>query len=150
MRITRAPKLVSWRQMRDVVMKYLNNLIAWGDSHFRQSGSEANCPSPAMPDDDAHIRELIDQILFTSPGERVTRPEFCAGLSEFVFEPITGESVAALKSAIQQELDQRLNKVIKIDEVQIAADESRLQVTIQYVVLSSSKCMHYAFCLDLQ
>jgi len=103
-----------------------------------------------MLDNDAQIRELIDQILFPTSDERVNRPEFGAGLREFVFEPFTRKSVAALKSAIQQKLDQRLANVIKIDEVQIAADESRLHVTIQYVVRSNSKCMHYAFCLDLQ
>ena len=142
--------MFSWRYISDVVRKYLDNLIAWGDSHFRQSGSEANCPSAGMPDDDAHIRELIDQILFAAPGERVNPSEFLAGLREVVFEPNTQESVAALKSAIQQKLDQRLANVIRIDEVEIAEEESRLHVTIQYVVRSSSKCMHYAFCLDLQ
>jgi len=102
-----------------------------------------------MPDDDAQIREQIGQILFTAPGERVNQPDFGCGLREFVFEPITRKSIGEMKSAIQQELDQRLGDVIKIDEVQIAAEESRLHVTIQYVARSSSKRMHYAVCLDL-
>ena len=35
----------------------------------------------------AHIREQIEQILFTTPGERVFRPEFGAGVRHLLFEP---------------------------------------------------------------
>ena len=36
-----------------------------------------------------HIREQIEQVLFTDPGERVFRPEFGAGVRRLVFEPST-------------------------------------------------------------
>ena len=34
---------------------------------------------------DEHIRDLIEQVLFTSPNERVMRPDFGAGLLALVF-----------------------------------------------------------------
>ena len=43
--------------------------------------------SYAATSDDDHIRDLIEQVLFTSPGERVMRPDFGAGLLALVFEP---------------------------------------------------------------
>ena len=35
----------------------------------------------------AHIREQVEQVLFTSPRERVFRPEFGAGIVRLTFEP---------------------------------------------------------------
>ena len=34
-----------------------------------------------------HVRDLIEQVLFTAPGERVMRPDFGSGLLALVFEP---------------------------------------------------------------
>jgi hypothetical protein len=39
------------------------------------------------PDADDHLRDLIEQVLFTAPGERVMRPDFGSGLLGLVFEP---------------------------------------------------------------
>lgn len=61
----------------------------------------------------AHIREQIEQILFTTPGERVFRPEFGAGVLRTVFEPndaalatlLTRRLQASLQPALQGEVD---------------------------------------------
>ena len=34
-----------------------------------------------------HVRQQIEQVLFTDPGERVYRPEFGAGIRALIFEP---------------------------------------------------------------
>ena len=47
---------------------------------FDHKGQTAVC------DDDSHIRDMIEQILFTSPGERVNRPTFGSGLMQLVFQ----------------------------------------------------------------
>ena len=44
---------------------------------------------------DDHVRDLIEQLLFTSPGERVNRPDFGAGLLQLVFAPNSAELAAA-------------------------------------------------------
>lgn len=34
-----------------------------------------------------HVREQIEQVLFTNPKERVFRPDFGAGVRKLIFEP---------------------------------------------------------------
>ena len=50
---------------------------------------------------DDHVRDLIEQILFTSPGERVMRPDFGSGLLELVFEPNSTALAATSQMLIQ-------------------------------------------------
>ena len=45
----------------------------------------------ATTDDDDHIRDMIEQFLFTNPGERVNRPDFGSGLLQLVFAPNSPE-----------------------------------------------------------
>ena len=47
----------------------------------------------AAIDYDAHIRDLIEQVLFTAPGERVNRPDFGSGLLRLVFGSHEGRSL---------------------------------------------------------
>ena len=49
----------------------------------------------AEADDERHIRDLIEQLLFTAPGERVNRPTFGSGLLQLVFAPNSPELAAA-------------------------------------------------------
>ena len=49
--------------------------------------------------DDDHIRDMIEQLLFTNPGERVNRPDFGSGLQSLIFGPNSPEVAAAGKLA---------------------------------------------------
>ena len=55
----------------------------------------------ALTTDDDHIRDMIEQFLFTNPGERANRPDFGAGLLRLIFAPNSPELAAALKVTIQ-------------------------------------------------
>ncbi len=61
--------------------------------HFDRHGRTAD----TTPAD--HLRDLIEQVLLTSPGERVNRPDFGAGLLRMIFEPTSPEIAAALHPA---------------------------------------------------
>ena len=50
------------------------------------------------------VREAIRIILSTSPGERVMRPDFGAGLERFVFEPVNPSTVARVETAVRDAL----------------------------------------------
>src|SRR4030095_7949177 len=50
---------------------------------------------------DEHIRDLIEQVLFTSPGERENRPTFGCGLNQLVFAPNSPELAAATQFLVQ-------------------------------------------------
>lgn len=80
----------------------------------------------------AHVRDLIEQLLFTSPGERVMRPDFGAGLLQLVFQPAGAERAAATRMLAQAALQQWLGDVIEVRAVEVTADEGRLEVTVAY------------------
>jgi len=83
---------------------------------------------------DDHIRDLIEQVLFTSPGERVNRPTFGCGLNQLVFAPNSPELAAATQFLVQGSLQQWLGDLIVVDSVQVESVDSTLRVTISYVV----------------
>jgi phage baseplate assembly protein W len=88
----------------------------------------------AASSDDDHIRDLIEQVLFTNPGERVNRPDFGSGLLQSVFQPNSTELAAALQFTLQGALQQNLGDRIQLQGVQVTNTDSTLQVRVQYVV----------------
>lgn len=88
----------------------------------------------ASTDDDDHIRDMIEQLLFTSPGERVNRPDFGSGLLQMVFQPNSTELAAALQFTLQGSLQQILGDRIQLQGVQVTSNDSTLQVAVQYVI----------------
>lgn len=84
--------------------------------------------------EDAHIREMIEQVLFTVPGERINRPDFGCGLLQLVFAPNSDALAAAVQMTVQGSLQQWLGELIEVEAVQVVSDEARLSVTVQYVV----------------
>ncbi|HEX5864128.1 MAG TPA: GPW/gp25 family protein [Casimicrobiaceae bacterium] len=83
---------------------------------------------------DAHIRDLIEQVLFTAPGERVNRPDFGSGLMQLVFAPNSDELAAATQFLVQGALQQWLGDLIEVEEVEARSEDSTLRVTVQYRV----------------
>jgi phage baseplate assembly protein W len=83
---------------------------------------------------DEHIRDLIEQVLFTSPGERVNRPTFGSGLLQLVFTPNSDELATATQFLIQGALQQWLGDLIQPQAVGVENDGATLRVTVQYVV----------------
>jgi phage baseplate assembly protein W len=88
----------------------------------------------AETDDNDHIRDLIEQVLFTSAGERVNRPDFGSGLQRMVFAPNSDELAAATQFLVQGSLQQWLGDLIEVNEVHVESEDSKLLVTIQYTV----------------
>jgi phage baseplate assembly protein W len=81
-----------------------------------------------------HIRDMIEQFLFTSPGERVNRPDFGSGLLGMVFEPNSPEIAAALQATVQADLQRWLGDVIEVLAVDVTSEDSALRVLVQYRV----------------
>jgi uncharacterized protein len=87
----------------------------------------------ASTDEAGHIRDLIEQVLFTTPGERVNRPTFGSGLLQLVFAPQSDELATATQFLVQSALHQWLGELIQVEAVQVASQDATLQVTVQYV-----------------
>jgi phage baseplate assembly protein W len=85
-----------------------------------------------------HVRDLIEQVLFTSPGERVMRPDFGAGLLAMVFEPNSTPLAATSQMLIQGALQQHLGHLIAVHSVDVEAVDSTFRVAVQYVLLADN------------
>src|SRR6188508_1247238 len=88
----------------------------------------------ATTGDDDHVRDLIEQVLFTSPGERVNQPDFGSGLLQMVFAPNSPELAAALQFTTQAALQRYLGDLIDLRELQVTSDDAKLNVTVRYAV----------------
>jgi uncharacterized protein len=83
---------------------------------------------------DESIRQTIEQLLFTMPGERVNRPTFGTGLMQLVFAPNSDELAAATQVLVQGALQQWLGDLIVVEAIQVESEDSTLRITVQYVV----------------
>lgn len=88
----------------------------------------------ATVDHEQHIRDLIQQVLFTEPGERVNRPNFGAGLAELVFTPNNSELATATTALVSGALQQELGALIIVEAVRVNSTDSTVQITVQYMV----------------
>ncbi len=81
-----------------------------------------------------HVRDMVEQVLFTAPGERVNRPDFGSGLLGLLFEPNSEALAAATRARVEGTLHQWLAEVIQLEGVTVRTQDSLLEVTVQYVV----------------
>jgi uncharacterized protein len=86
----------------------------------------------ASTGDDDHVRDLIEQVLFTRPGERVNRPTFGSGLSGLVFAPNGEALAAATELTVQAALQEWLGDLIAVEAIETEAVDSTLEVTVTY------------------
>jgi phage baseplate assembly protein W len=88
-------------------------------------------------DEDAHILQMIKQVLFTNPGERVNRPDFGCGLYGMLFEAMSNEMISVTQALVRGNLVKWLGDLIQIEQLTVEAQDSTLSVGITYVVLRS-------------
>jgi Bacteriophage baseplate protein W len=98
----------------------------------------------------AHIREQIMQVLFTSPGERVFRPEFGFGARQHVFEPnavqLWKEAQSRLHGSLTEALAGEVDpKSLKIEVGAPKENPEQLLVKISYVLAALQKGESHEF-----
>ena len=81
-----------------------------------------------------HILQMIEQLIFTNPGERVNRPDFGSGLMQLVFAPNSPELAATVQFTLQAALQHWLGDLIDIQSLDVEAVDSSLTVDLKYVV----------------
>ena len=97
-----------------------------GRGHTREARRDEN--------DDEYIKGLIQQVLFTAPGERVMRPDFGSGLQQLLFTGNSPELAATTQMLVQGALQQWLGNLIVVESVEIEAIDSSLHVEVIYIV----------------
>lgn len=96
--------------------------------HFDRRGHTAEIG------EDDHIRDMIEQFLFTNPGERVNRPDFGSGLLHMIFAPNSPELAAALQHTIQAGLLRWLGDLIEVRQLEVTSQDSTLRVELHYLI----------------
>jgi len=93
----------------------------------------------AVTDYEDHISDMIEQFLFTSPGERINRPDFGSGLLQCVFAPNSPELASALQFTIQAGLQRWLGDLIDLKMLDVKSDGAKLSVIVNYVIRLTSE-----------
>jgi len=101
--------------------------------HFVKTGGTAAATT------EKHIRDMIEELLFTSPGERVNRPDLGSGLMQLVFAPNSPEMAAALQFTMHAALQRWLSDVIQIQTLEVTCVDSTLNIDLQYMLLVSNQ-----------
>src|ERR1041384_2057455 len=95
--------------------------------------------------EDDHIRDLIFQVLFTNPGERVNRPDFGCGIGQMVFMPNSSALATATQFLVQGSLQRWLADVIQVERVEVSAQDERLIVDVAYLRLDTGQRLEDRF-----
>ena len=93
----------------------------------------------ATTDDATHIRDMVEELLFTAPGERVNRPDFGSGLLQMVFAPNSTELAAALQFTTQAAVPRYLGDLIDLQQLEVTAQGATLSVTVKYVIRATQQ-----------
>ena len=92
----------------------------------------------ALADDEDYLRGLVEQVLFTRPGERVNRPDFGSGVDRLVFAPTDDALAQSTQALVHGALQQWLGDLIRVESVSVTAVDSRLDVVVEYLPLRAS------------
>jgi uncharacterized protein len=93
----------------------------------------------AQTDPLTHIGDMIEQILFTTPGERVNRPTFGSGTAQLVFAPNSDVLAATQQQVIQAALQMWLSDLIRVNSVTVTTEDAVLQITVVYTVIQTQQ-----------
>lgn len=93
----------------------------------------------ATTSEDDHIRDMILQVLFTNPGERVNRPDFGCALKTLVFMPNSDVLAAATEVIVKGSLQRWLENEIQVEKLEVKNEEERLMVTVVYTKRNSGE-----------
>jgi phage baseplate assembly protein W len=96
--------------------------------HFDTRGRTAEC------DDAEHVRDMLEQLLFTNAGERVNRPDFGSGVLQLVFAPNSPELAAALQFTTRAAVQQWLGDVLELRALEVGTEDATLRIAITYAL----------------
>src|SRR6266699_1039955 len=88
----------------------------------------------ALADTNKHIRDMLEQLLFTNPGERVNRPDFGSGIQQLIFAPTSPELASVLQFTLKSAIQRWLGGLVQVQELEVTSQDSTLSIFIQYIV----------------
>jgi len=104
-----------------------------------QIGDDGRLVEAEYPD---HVRDMMEQVLYTRPGERVNQPDFGCGIQDLIFAPVDDTMVAQVARTTTDQLRAWLGDVIELNAVEVTADpgsDGLLSIVIAYRLLSEDR-----------
>jgi hypothetical protein len=101
--------------------------------HFDSRGRTASTTN------DDHIRDMLEQLLFTNAGERVNHPDFGSGIQQLIFGPTSPELAVALQYTLKAAIQRWMSDIIELQALEVVSQESTLSISIQYLVRSTNE-----------
>jgi phage baseplate assembly protein W len=105
------------------------------------TASQQTARAPTYPE---HVAQMIEQVLLTTPGERVNQPQFGCGLRQLLFAPVSDALQATMRIQVMQAVSQALNGVITVNNVAVstgdgsaALEPGTFQVTLSYTLVDT-------------
>lgn len=99
----------------------------------------------ATTDQRDHVRDMIEQLIFSNPGERVNRPDFGSGLLQLIFAPNSPELAATVQFTVQAALQQWLGDVIEVRNLDVTAVDSILSIDLTYLIYDGGQQVSTTF-----
>jgi phage baseplate assembly protein W len=96
------------------------------------------------------IRQQLEQLLLTIPGERVNRPDFGCGIQRLVFSGASAETAAGAEYVIATSIRRHLRDLVRLDTVRVTVEATTLIVDILYTVLDTGEELAASFVQPLQ
>ena len=91
------------------------------------------------------VRTSLDNILGTTPGERVFLPEFAVGLRGLVFEPIDRSLVNRISNEVKNKIEIWDPRVYVVSmDFKEDSDRNSISVTINFRIKSYTETFNYA------
>lgn len=103
----------------------------------------------ATTDEADHIRDMIEQLIFTSPGERVNRPDFGSGILQLVFAPNSPELAATLQFTLQAAIQRWLGDVIELRDLDVQSVDSSITIDMKYAIRRTNEEQTATFSRDV-
>jgi phage baseplate assembly protein W len=107
--------------------------------HFDASGRTAQTSTAD------HVRDMLEELLLTNPGERVNRPDFGSGVLQLVFNGNSPELATALQFTVQAAIETWLGDVVEIETLEVTSDDATLRIDLQYIIRSTGERRNDSF-----
>jgi uncharacterized protein len=92
-----------------------------------------------------HIRDMIEQLLFTNPGERVNRPDFGSGIFQLLFAPNSPELAATVQFTALAALQRYLGDVVEIVSLDVTSLDATLAIDLAYRIIGTDERVEARF-----
>ncbi len=94
---------------------------------------------------ETHVREMLEQLLFTQPGERVNRPDFGTPISAAIFDRPTDELISSLEFQVSTSVQRFMGEVVSLENVSIDVVDDQIEIILTYTIIALNQSTEERF-----